>query len=75
MNKLEDFRMSECDILSLDVVVKHQSVIYFWGSMNMLSQVTKNQKKEASNKIGKDVVRQVAAAVEGMHNAHSKSIL
>lgn len=69
---IKNFCLMEGDVVSLEHIVRHQSSIYFWGSMNLLSQVATAEKEK---KYGRGIIRQIIAADKGMHDAHSTFII
>ncbi|PRP80494.1 hypothetical protein PROFUN_11716 [Planoprotostelium fungivorum] len=63
----KDLRFVESDFLSVEHILKHQSIVYTWGSMSLLSQIAKSS---AKREWGRENTRQIAAAERGMKDAH-----
>ncbi|PRP87129.1 hypothetical protein PROFUN_01391 [Planoprotostelium fungivorum] len=65
VREVEGVRLVEADIESVEHILKHQSIIYLWGSLSLLAQIA-----DSRIQTGRGNVRQVTAAERGMRDAY-----
>jgi len=71
MSASQEFRFVEADVMRIDPVIKFQSHVYLWSSLDLLASTDRMEKKKSTNPA--DLVRQLNAAEEALSNAYSLS--